>query len=88
MSKIEQLIVELKDLRKETNHKSALQIYNILENNKKLFLDKMDAPDYNFMLSNFEGLSYANPKDYNTPGFIRDYEKYFESLLFHMNKIV
>lgn len=88
MSKIEQLILEIKDLRKETNHKAALQIYNILENHKKLFLSKLDPSDYNFMLSNFEGLSYGNPKDYNTTGFIRDYEKYFESLLFHLNKIV
>ncbi|MEI8136666.1 MAG: hypothetical protein WCH21_04985 [Bacteroidota bacterium] len=88
MSKIEQLIEEIKDLKKETNHKSALQIYRLMDNNKKLFLENIDSADYNFMLSNFESLSYGNPKDYNTSGFIRDYEKYFESLLFHLNKIV
>ncbi|MDO8998701.1 MAG: hypothetical protein Q7W45_02970 [Bacteroidota bacterium] len=88
MSKIQQLIVELKDLKKESNHKSALHIYRLMENNKRVFLDKMDANDFNFIHSNFESLSYGNPKEYNTPSFIRDYEKYFESLMFHLNKIV
>lgn len=88
MSRLHGIIDEIKDLQKEKNHRSSLHVVRLLENNKKLFLDKMDVSDYDFALRNFDDLSQTQPKDYNSDGFVRDYEKSFESLLFHLNKIV
>lgn len=87
MIRIHGIIDEIKSLRKETNHRAALQIVRLLEGNQKQFLEKMDAADFNFLLRNFEELSQTHPKHYNTEGFIRDFDKNFESLLFHLNKI-
>ena len=87
MARLEQLIDEIKGLRNETNHRSSLRILNLMQNNKKLFLEEVD-PDYLEMaIKNFEALCDTPSKDYNTPGYIRDYEKYYESLMFHLNKI-
>lgn len=88
MPRIHALIDEIKELQKEKNHRSSLQIARLLENNRKLFLEKMDDADYNYMLRNFEDLSQTSPKDYNSQGFLNEYDKSFESLLFHLNKIV
>lgn len=87
MIRIAGIIDEIKSFRKDTNHRSALQIVRLLEGNQKLFLEKMEAADFNFLLRNFEELSQTHPKNYNSDGFIRDFEKNFESLLFHLNKI-
>lgn len=88
MARIDQLINEIKELRKESNHRSVLRIYNLLENNKKLFLEKMDAGTFNLILGNFENLSQVASKEYNTTGYVRSYENYFESLLFYLNRII
>ncbi len=88
MLRLNGIIDEIKELKKESNHRSALKIVSLLECNHKLFQAKLDPLDYNFMLRNFEELSHTQSKDYNSAGFARDYEKHFESLLFHLNKIV
>ena len=85
--RINAIIEEIKELKNERNHCSALKIVSLLENNQKLFLAAMDASDLNFMLRNFEELSQTQPKDYNSAAFKSDYEKHFESLLFHFNRI-
>lgn len=87
MARLEQMIDEIRGLRNETNHRSSLRILNLMQNNKKLFLEEVD-PDYLEMaIKNFEDLCDTPSRDYNTPGYIRDYEKYYESLMFHLNKI-
>jgi len=87
MARLEQMIDEIKGLRNETNHRSSLRILNLMQNNKKLFLEEVD-PDYLEMaIKNFESICDTPSKDYNTPGYIRDYQKYYESLMFHLNKV-
>ena len=87
MARLEQMIDEIKGLKNEVHHRSILRILNLMQNNKKLFLEEVD-PDYLEMaIKNFEALCDAPSRDYNTPGYIRDYEKSYESLMFHLNKI-
>ncbi|MEO6301703.1 MAG: hypothetical protein ABIP51_00895 [Bacteroidia bacterium] len=86
--KLKDIIDEITALRNERSYRAALQISKLLDNNRRLFAGKINDLDLDFMMKNFEELSYSHPKDHNTPGFIRDYDKYFESLLFHLNKIV
>lgn len=86
--RIHGIIDEITALRNEPTYRASLQISKLLENNKRLFLEKMPEADLNYMLKNFEELSYSHPKDHDTAGFKREYEKHFESLLFHLNKII
>ena len=88
MIRINGIIEDIKSLRNDPTYRSALYISNLLQNNKHLFLNKMPETDFNYLLKNFDELSYSSPKDHNTSGFKRNFETYFESLLFHLNKIV
>ena len=85
--RVEEIINEVKELR-TANHRSALQVVRLLDSNRKLFTGKIDLPDFNFIIKNFESLADTAPKDYNSPAFKRDFETAFESLLFHLNKII
>ena len=87
MSKLYSIIGTIKELKNIPNYQSALTISKLLENNALLFSNKLNTKDFDFLLKNFQDLSYSNPKDHASYGFIRDYEKYTESLLFHLNKI-
>ncbi len=58
-----------------------------MQNNKKLFLEEMDEDYLNMAIKNFEALCDTPSRDYNTPGYIRDYQKYYESLMFYLDRI-
>ncbi len=58
-----------------------------MQNNKKLFLEEMDEDYLNMAIKNFETLCDTPSRDYNTPGYIRDYQKYYESLMFYLDRI-
>jgi hypothetical protein len=88
MARLDQIIKEIQELRQETSHRSALRIYNLLENNKKLFLEKIDPDYFNFITKNFENVSNVNPLEFTKEGFLREYQTYYESLMFHLNKII
>lgn len=87
MSRLDQLIEEIRELRHETNHRAALRILNLLENNKKLFAEKVDEDYLNLSIRNFELLCDTPSREYNTPGYVRDYQKYYESLMFYLNRV-
>lgn len=86
--KTKQIIEEIKELRIEASHKSALRIYNLLENNKKLFLEVIDKNNFEFLLSDFQEVSYKNPSDFNTLRSLEQFNKLCENLLFHCSRIV
>lgn len=88
MSRLDQLVSEIRELKQETNHRSCLRIFNLLENNRKLFLDKIDPDYFNLALRNFEALRDTPSRNYNTAGYIRDYQSAYESLMFHLNRII
>lgn len=88
MSRIEQLIDEIGGLRNETTHRSALRILSLLENNKSLFLEKLDADVVNLAIRNFESLCDTPSRDYGTPGYLRDYTKFYESLMFQLSRVL
>jgi hypothetical protein len=87
MSRIAQLIEEIKEL-KEANNRSTLQLYNLLENNKQLFLSKLDPVDFRIILKNFEQLSETHPKEYGTPSYKSEFQRAYELLSFHLNRII
>lgn len=85
---INDIILEIKNYKNNSIHKTSLDIYNLLENNKNVFIDKMDRDNFNHLLTSFENLSYANPKEYNTSGYKREYQTQYDLLLFYLDRIV
>ena len=86
--RINDVILEIKKYQNSSVHKSALDIFRLLETNQALFTDKMDSNNFNHLLKGFEDLSYANPKDYNTTSYQREYQTHYDLLVFYLDKIV
>jgi len=82
------VILEIKNLKNSSLHKSALDIFRLLETNKIVFVDKMDSDNFTHLLKVFEQLSYANPKEYATTSYQRDYQTHYDLLVFYLSKIV
>ena len=72
--RINDVILEIKNYKNTSVHKSALDIFRLLETNKVFFVDKMDSDNFNHLLNGFENLSYANPKEYSTTSYQRDFQ--------------
>ncbi len=86
--KLNEIIEEIKNYQNLSKHKSALDIYRLLDNNNRLFSEKMEEGDLSGLLTGFEALAYADPKEYTTSAYQNDYEKMYGLLLYHLNKIV
>jgi hypothetical protein len=84
MARVEQLINELEEISADCNRRSALQIFNLLKNNKELFLSKLENEDFDPIVKDFESLS--NSSDNNSISFKRDYERAWQLLRFHLNR--
>jgi hypothetical protein len=82
------VILEIKNYSNASIHKSALDIFQLLEANQSSFLKKMDAVDFKQLLVSFENLAYANPKEYQTIGYEREYQSKYALLLFYLDRIV
>ena len=82
-----QIINEIKDL-KTPGHRSCLTIFNLLENNKTNFLQKMDPDNFNHVHTKFEQLSESSPKEYNTQDYRDEYERAHSLLMFYLDRIL
>ncbi len=85
---LKEIVDEIIQVNNPSKHKSALDIFRLLDNNRKLFLKELDKDDFIPLVNGFEKLSYADPKDYSTTSYLNDYERLYGSLLYQINKIV
>jgi hypothetical protein len=53
-----------------------------------MFLKKMDPIDFKQLHIAFENLAYANPNEYQTIGYEREYQSKYALLLFYLDRIV
>jgi len=83
-----QIIHEINELKTQPTHRSCLTIFNLLENNKTLFLQKMEADNFNHVYNAFERLSQSLPRDYNTQEYRSDYDKTHGLLMFYLDRII
>jgi len=88
MQNLKQIIDEIKDLKKDATHKSALRIFNLLGNNKKLFIKIIDQHNFEFILKDFEKIAYKNPTAISDARGLEEFNKLCENLLFHCNRLV
>ena len=85
---INDIILEIKNYSNSSLHKSALDIFNLLEANQAMFIKKMDPNDFKQLLNGFENLAYAHPKEYQTSSYEREYQSKYALLLFYLDRIV
>jgi hypothetical protein len=85
---MERLFEEIKELKNDPSHKSALRIYKILENNRRIFTAKIDAELYDLMLSNFDELAHTQPGKYFTADFKDEFLRHYEMLYYNLNKVI
>jgi hypothetical protein len=86
--RIHDLISEIKELNPGHARKTAYSIYNLLENNKTLFLQHLDSDNFNHLLFSFEALANVPAKDYNARSYNEEVEKNYHLLLFYLDKIL
>jgi hypothetical protein len=85
---LHEIIEEISQLKNPSAHKAALDIYNLLENNRALFKGKIDESDFKGLLVGFEALAFASPKEYAAESYTSDYERMKGLLSYHLNKIL
>lgn len=81
------VLEEIKDLKNEATHRSALRIFNLLENNKEK-LSKIFEPDFfKAVLTGFESLAYESPAHSKSADFKDQYNKLYEIFLYRINRL-
>jgi len=86
--RLNHLINEIKELSQNTPRKAAFDIYNLLENNKTLFLTSIDADVFNQVLNSFEKMAYANANEFNTPQYKDEFQKTYNLLSFYLDRVI
>lgn len=86
--RIHDLINEIHELKNATPRKAAFDIYNILENNKTLFQEKLDGDVFQQLLNAFENMAYAGAQEFNSSQYKDDFLKSYNLLSFYLNKVI
>ena len=86
--RLHDLINEIQEMSGNTPRKAAFDIYNILENNKKLFVGTMDADTFNQILKDFENMAYANANEFNSASYKDNFQKSYNLLAFYLAKVI
>jgi hypothetical protein len=87
MSRIAQLISEIKDTGPTPTHTNALRIYRILDANAGLFKEAIEAVNFVPLLAMFARLGDSSVRDFNSGFFQEDYTRAYQLLLFYINRI-
>ena len=86
--RVHDLINEIQGLQNATPRKAAFDIYNILENNKLLFVTKIDEGVFSPILKAFEKMAYANSSEFNTSSYKDEFLKSYNLLSFYLDKVI
>ncbi len=86
--RIHDLINEIKELSTNTPRKAAFDIYNILENNKTLFVGSMDADTFRQILNAFEKMAYSSAAEFSTSSYKDEFQKTYNLLNFYLGKVI
>lgn len=82
------LINEIKNPNSSNAHKQALDIYNMLNNNRAKFIENIDKDTYNLLLKSFEKLSEARAVEYNSSSYKDEFNRSYHLLLFYLDRII
>lgn len=86
--RLHDLINEIQELSTNTPRKAAFDIYNILENNKLLFVESMDADTFHQILNSFEKMAYSSAAEFSTSSYKDEFQKTYNLLDFYLGKVI
>ena len=86
--RIHDLINEIQELGGATPRKAAFDIYNILENNKVLFVETMDKDTFAQILNAFEKMAYSSAAEFSTASYKDEFLKSYNLLNFYLGKVI
>lgn len=84
--RIHHLINEIMEQKQNVPRKASSEIYKILDNNSKLFLQHVEPDVFQMILTRFEDLFNSN--DFNNVNYKEEFEKSFNLLDFYLRKII
>ncbi len=84
--RIHHLINEIMEQKQNVPRKASSEIYKILDNNSKLFLQHVEPDVFQMILTRFEDLFNSN--DFNNVNYKEEFEKGFNLLDFYLRKII
>lgn len=87
MSRIAQLIAEIREIGSVANHRNSIQLHRILDGNRALFLTQLEAENFNPIVKRFEDLADSSAKEFQSDYFKQDYSRQYELLLFYLNRL-
>ncbi len=88
MSRISQLINEIKEIGATASHRNAIQVYKILDGNSLLFSQAMGKDTFSPILRDFERMSEASAREFNTSSFSNDYGRAYSLLMFYLDRVI
>ncbi len=71
-----------------SSHKATLDIFNLLNNHKEMFLKTNSSEEIIPLISAFEKLSLANLKEYHSYSYKSEFEATLGTLKYHLDKII
>ncbi len=81
------VLEEIKDLKNEPTHRSALRIFSLLDNNKEKLLKLFEADFFKALITGFENLAYESPANAKGADFKDQYNKLHEMFIYRANRL-
>ena len=88
MSRIHQLVDELRRIEALPGHKAALDIARILKGNRGVFKPYIDESVLRQLENQFEEMSEARPAYYTSELFRREFKAAYDLLMFYAGRII
>ena len=88
LMRLHHLINEIQKVSGSTPRKAAFDIYNVLENNKKLFADSIDQDTFAQILKTFEKMAYSSAAEFNSSSYKDEFNKTYSLLDFYLSKVI
>lgn len=82
------IINEISNLKDHAGHRSALEIFKMMQNNRHRFVQRMDKDEFDSLLKKFEELADMKPLETRTEKFRDDYNRAFNLLMYYLDRII
>ncbi|KAA3645181.1 MAG: hypothetical protein DWP98_11815 [Bacteroidetes bacterium] len=85
--KLDEIINEIEAHARNENHKSAFEVFKILDDNKNKELSfVVDSDWFKHYFVKLENLTHDNEESYNTDHFKREFSIIVSKILYHLKK--
>jgi hypothetical protein len=79
---------EIEDYRNDASVRATLRILSIMESNRGRLKDKIDPQILDSLIKSWNDLSNTHPSRYSTDEFKSEYRRLFDTLNYHLSRII